>query len=61
MLSQRRGMNAYSDHKVMRRYVYFGNQRVGGVCMGIVEQREALAAAQSATQEGSKGSSSWVS
>ena len=42
----------YSDHKVTRGYVYFGNQRVG-----VVERREALAAAQSATQEGSRGSS----
>jgi hypothetical protein len=47
MLSQRRGMNAYSDHKVTRGYVYFGNQRVG-----VVERREALAAAQSATPGG---------
>jgi RHS repeat-associated protein len=42
----------YSDHKVTRGYVYFGNQRVA-----VVERREALEAAQSATHEGSRGSS----
>ena len=46
MLSQRRGMNAYSGHKVTRGYVSFGNQRVG-----VVERREAQtpAAGEAAT------------
>ena len=47
MLSQRRGMNAYSDHRVTRGYVSFGNQRVG-----VVERREA--------QTPAAGEAAWV-